>query len=817
MVRYAEVAVDAPAGNDRTFSYSVPGSMEIRPGLLVWVPFGPRHLQGVVFSITPTPQVPETRDILGPASPEIVISETQLALARWISRYYMCSLFEALAPMLPPGGRVRPRVRLSLNPCADDTDKSSLTPLQARIVEYVRSRGTVSLGRMVSAFGEGSTSSVNRLVDRKVITRYVGWTRPSAGPKYRLKVVLTQEARTDGPGIVDALSGRAPRQAALLSYLLDETDTVLLSEAQASFGAGAVDGLVAKGLVAKERSIVERDPLAGRVFEQPDTVVLTPQQTEVASEIRATMKDGSRTPRTFLLQGVTGSGKTEIYLDAVEMCLKLGKKAIVLVPEIALTHQTVERFAIRFPEQVAVLHSRLSAGERYDQWQKTARGEYGVVIGSRSGIFAPQPDLGLVVLDEEHEWTYKQHDSSPRYHSRDVALQLAELTGATVILGSATPDLVSYHRGLRKSHRLLTLSERVSADLDGKLEDRRATPLASVDIVDMRRELREGNRGIFSRTLDSAMEQCLDTGGQMILFLNRRGSASYTQCRSCGTGLRCRRCDISLVYHKEADRLICHYCGRKRMAPTKCPRCLSHRMSYRGAGTETVVKEVGERFPGIEVLRFDRDATKEAGAFDRLLGRFKSGEARVLVGTQMVTKGLHFPSVSLVGVVSADTGLQVPDYRAGERAFQLLCQVAGRAGRGASAGRVIVQTYQPNNYAIQAASLQDYRRFYEQELAFRREQGNPPFSRLIRLVYSHTNRARCEREATSMARAIQQQQDAWGYSDIDLLGPTPAYPARIRGHYRWHLVLRGQDPRVLLDRVAVPSGWTVDIDPVTLT
>ena len=816
-MRFAEVAVDAPAGYDRTFSYSIPPSLKVRPGQLVRVPFGSRTLQGVVFSLEQAPQVPETRDILDTTGPEPVIDETHLSLARWISRYQMAPLFEVAALMLPPGGRVRPKTYLSVNPEVANVEELSNTPFQRRVVDHVRDKGTVELERLIGALGQGVRAAVGRLVDDEILVRSIGRSHPKIGRKYRDYARLNAEARATLVEWLPNATRRAPRQAALLKRLLEDDAPLPMADARKEFGASAVKVLLDKGWIDKESVPVERDPLAGKAFSPQPPVALTPRQASVASEIRATLEDASAAPRAFLVQGVTGSGKTEIYLDAAQECLRLEKKAIVLVPEIALTHQTVERFATRFPGQVAVLHSGLSPGERFDQWWKIKRGDYGVVIGSRSAIFAPLPDLGLIVLDEEHEWTYKQHDASPRYHARAVASKLAEMTGTIVVLGSASPDVVSYYKGLRRELRLLTLPERVRVNGKGASSGRRSAPLASVEVVDMRRELREGNRDIFSRPLVSAMGECLESGGQMILFVNRRGSASYTQCRNCGFSVRCRRCDIALTYHREADRLLCHYCGYRRIAPAKCPKCLSYRMSYYGVGTQAIVEHVRERFPEATILRLDRDASRGPKAYEELLDRFRSGQARVMVGTQMVAKGHHFPSVSLVGVVSADVGLNIPDYRAGERVFQLLCQVAGRAGRGPSAGKVIVQTYQPDNYAVRAAALQDYQAFYRKEMAFRREQANPPFSKLVRLLYAHTNRALCEQEALRLAEAIRQQRDAWGYSDIEVLGPAPAYPARLRGHYRWHLVLRGPEPRMLLDQVTVAPGWTVDIDPVALT
>ena len=815
---FAEVAVDAPAGYDRTFSYSIPRSLSVRPGQLVRVPFGSRQLQGVVFSLAPVPQVPETRDILDTALPEPVLTETQLSLSRWISRYYMSSLFEAAALMLPPGGRVRPKTYVSLSPGSDTVEERPLAPLERRVLDYVqrKGKGTAEQERLVAALGQRARAAVGRLVDRHLLARSTGRGRRPVGPRYGSYVALTADGRGAAVEWLSSAARRAPRQAALVTGLLDGA-SIPLSDARKRYGASAVSTLSARGWIERDRVLMERDPLAGKEFPQSPAVSLTARQAKIASAIRATLEDASAVPRSFLIQGVTGSGKTEVYLDAVEHCLKLGKRAVVMVPEIALTHQTVERFAARFPGRVAVLHSGLTDGERFDQWWKIKPGGYDVVVGSRSAVFAPQPDLGLIVIDEEHEWTYKQHDASPRYHTRDVALKLAELTGALVVMGSASPDVTSYYRGLRKEFGLWTLPERVLADGGKPSPSPESISLSSVEVVDMRRELREGNRDIFSRSLVSAMDESLDAGGQIILFLNRRGSASSMQCRGCGLALRCRRCDIALTYHRGADRLICHYCGYRRVAPARCPGCLSYRLSYYRAGTEAVAEEVSRRFPGSKVLRWDRDATRSPRAHEELLARFRSGEAQVLVGTQMIAKGLHVPSVTLVGVVSADVGLNIPDYRSGERAFQLLCQVAGRAGRGRSAGRVVVQTYQPDNYAVQAAAAQDYQRFYRHEMAFRREQANPPFGRLVRLLYTHTNRAACEREALRLAESIGRQRDAWGYSDTDLLGPTPAYPARLRGHYRWHLVLRGPEPRTLLDRITVPRGWTVDIDPVALT
>jgi primosomal protein N' (replication factor Y) len=560
---------------------------------------------------------------------------------------------------------------------------------------------------------------------------------------------------------------------------------------------------------------VDRDPLAGLVVAPAAPVELTPGQAVIAREIRRILEDAERHPRTFLVQGVTGSGKTEIYLDATEKCLALGKRAIVLVPEIALTHQTIERFAARFPGQVAVQHSGLSDGERHDQWWRIKQGDYGIVIGSRGAVFAPQPDLGLIVLDEEHEWTYKQQDASPRYHARSVAERLSEMTGAVVLMGSASPDVGTYYRGLLKDINLFLLADRFAVGSDRNGE--RKGSLARVHLVDMREELKSGNREMFSRKLFFELEQCIASGDQAVLFINRRGSASSLQCRNCGFTVRCRRCDITMTLHRQPDRLLCHYCGDRRAIIEQCPRCLTFRMSFYGFGTETVLGELQRHFSDASAIRWDRDTVRTAKDYETALNRFRSGEAQVLVGTQMIAKGLHFPNVTLVGVVSADVGLHIPDFSAAERTFQIVCQVAGRSGRGERPGTVVVQTYQPENYAVQSAAAQDYQAFYRREMAFRRRQADPPYSKLIRLLYAHRNAAQCEGDAIRLSDSLREQRDAWGMSDVDLLGPVPAFPARLRGMYRWQIVLRGPEPRLLLDKASVPTGWQVDMDPVSLS
>jgi primosomal protein N' (replication factor Y) len=419
-------------------------------------------------------------------------------------------------------------------------------------------------------------------------------------------------------------------------------------------------------------------------------------------------------------------------------------------------------------------------------------------------------------MDEEHEWTYKQMEQAPRYNARDVALELARLSGAVMVMGSATPDVVSYYRARRGYYRLLELPGRVVSTPDARGARHSGTsPLARVKVVDMRRELKEGNRDIFSRALRRSLEDTLGRGEQVILFLNRRGESTLVQCRDCGFVLHCRRCDVPLVHHT-GGYLLCHQCNARSRPPAVCPQCGSRRIRYLGLGTQKVVEEIEQVFPGERVLRWDRDIAVATSQHQALLEGFANGKARILVGTQMIAKGLHVPSVTLVGVILADVGLYMPDLRAGERAFQLLCQVAGRTGRGSRPGEVIIQIYSPDHYAVQAGARQSYRRFYEQELGFRRQQGNPPFSRMAHLLYQHANESKCLGEVERMGRLLREESYARGLADVEVVGLAPAHPQRVRGRYRWHLVLRARDPGALVSDIRFPAGWTVDIDPVSV-
>ena len=516
-----------------------------------------------------------------------------------------------------------------------------------------------------------------------------------------------------------------------------------------------------------------------------------------------------RSYATYLLSGITGSGKTEVYLQAISEVLKNGRQAIALVPEISLTPQAIERFVSRFGEKVALIHSGLTAAKRFLEWKKIRDGKADIVIGARSAIFSPTNRLGLIVIDEEHETTYKQ-DDVPRYHARDVAIERARYHKCPLILGSATPSLESYYNAKQGVYELLTLTKRI---------DER--PLPKVKLVDMRMDLAVKHYSVvFSKVLLDAIEKTVKSGKQAILFINRRGFATFVNCKKCGFVVKCKRCDISMVYHFEEKKLICHYCDHNIPAPDICPNCRSGYISYFGLGTEKVESELAKNFPGVKIGRMDSDTTQKRGSHDRILGDFKSGKIDILVGTQMITKGLDIPAVTLVGVVAADVTLNIPDFRASERTFNLLTQVGGRAGRGDDIGEVIVQTYAPEHYSILCAAKHDFEKFYEEEIIARKELLYPPFTHLVKI----TVRARKEEDASSAAIKLRQEIETADRNQM-ICGPALAPIARLRGYFRYNILLKGKDPKTItkllkqvFETYKRPHGVlvAVDVDPVSM-
>ena len=826
MTEYVEVVVNHPPVRG-SFHYHVPADLEGRvgPGHLVTVPFGPRRVHGLVLRSVAAPEVPETRPIEALVDPLPVLRPQQLDLAAWIAGQTLAPLIDCLTLMLPPGLAQQADQRYTLA----GTGADPRTPVEKRVLDLLRERGPLR-GRQFAYHlpRQDWRRALASLARRGVVAHESILDAPRLRPRSLRTVTLAASPQAAAERL-----GRSPesdaRRRAVLDLLSREPTTLQVDWVYAETRATAEDlrFLEEHDLVVVGETEAWRDPLASSDFIPSEPPVLTADQARAWEHVAAAFDDPQR---PILLHGVTGSGKTEIYLRAVEQALLRRRTAILLVPEIALTPLTVARVASRFPGRIGLLHSRLTEGERYDTWRRCRSGQLPIVIGPRSALFAPLPAPGLIVLDEEHDESYKEQGQEPRYHARAVAIEYARQLGAVCLLGSATPDLeTSYladlgqidrvrlpQRILGHQRRLEAQSRRlgVTSRFTRVENEAQGADLPPVRVVDMRQELKAGNTSLFSRPLQQALQETLQAKEQAILFLNRRGEATFVFCRDCGWVARCPRCSIPLTHHPGQEALICHRCAYRRRPPLSCPECGGTRVRFFGAGTQRVQDELASRFPGAQALRWDADATRSRGSHEVLLAHFAAHRADVLIGTQMIAKGLDLPLVTLVGVISADTGLHLPDFRAAERTFQVLTQVAGRAGRGLLGGRVILQTYHPDHEAIVAASHHDYEAFYRQELERRRELEYPPFVRLTRLVYRNADPERAQREAQRVGRLVRRAlQDAGRPGD--LIGPAPCFFERLRGDYRWQLVLRASDPRPLLPP-SLPQGWAIDVDPVTL-
>jgi primosomal protein N' (replication factor Y) len=621
-------------------------------------------------------------------------------------------------------------------------------------------------------------------------------------------------ARELGGEEIAAIKRRAPKQASVLEFLREADEPIAVAHLIKECGVTyqTVQSLVTQNLVLTAEDAVRRDPYEQDAFLPTSNLVLNAEQAEVFASVKAAILDPA-SHRPLLLHGVTGSGKTEIYLQAIQMALEQGKSAIVLVPEISLTPQTVERFKSRFASMqnaVAVLHSHLSHGERHDEWHRINNGEARIVIGARSAIFAPLRKPGLIVVDEEHENSYKQEES-PRYHARDIAVVRSMMEKCAVLLGSATPSLESYHNATSGKYALLRLRQRV---------DNQRMPV--IRVVDMRQEtLKQKSQAILSDRLCKAIENRLEKKEQSILFLNRRGFSTSLVCPACGHVCRCNDCSVALTYHRAAQRLICHICGHVERAPTKCPACADPKIRYAGVGTEKVEEAVAKIFHKAVIRRMDADTMTRKEAYRETLNAFRTGKIDILVGTQMIAKGLHFPNVTLVGIINADLALHLPDFRAGERTFQLLTQVAGRAGRGEVEGEVFVQSFTPFHPAIQFARHHDFDGFWQQEIEFREKWDYPPFSHVVLITIRSEHQRKASFSAETLARRLRETLP----SATTLSNPAPAPLEKSRGQYRFHLMLRtrailklSRRLREILDKLTFPEDVIVstDVDPYQL-
>lgn len=802
MTLIAQVIVDVPSrGTDRPFDYIVPESMQgwLEVGSRVGVPFGPRTLQGFVIGLSGTSETPaaklkalqELLDLVPPLSEELV------ELSEWMSAKYACHRITALQSMLPAAlkGKAERYIRVAERESwvgedsLFDATTSLLTDEEEQIISHIQKQQEVRMELLSRRFGE-QAHIIKSLLQRGILLE-----SRSIRDKVQKKTVRTvslhlpeDEIRT----IIEEFPAKAKRQQEVLTYIADTGGDVPLKEIMTVLGvtASTVKALADKGYIAIMDMEVYRDPYQDRNFTPTTPFTLTDEQQQVYNSIISRIN--KREKGEYLIHGITGSGKTEVYLQCIQRVIEQDRQAIMLVPEIALTPQMVERFKGRFGDRVAVMHSRLSSGERYDEWRKIREGKSQVAIGARSAIFAPFSNLGLIIMDEEHETSYKQEES-PKYHARDVAIHRAHQHNAVVILGSATPSLESYYaaRSQANDEFMPTLLEIHGRALGSELP--------AVEIIDMREELKEGNRSMFSRPLHQAIEDRLEKKQQTVLLLNRRGHSTFVMCRTCGYVAECPNCDISLTYHQRSNSLRCHYCGHAEPAPQICPECGSEHIRYFGTGTQRVEEELAKLFPGIRVVRMDVDTTTQKGSHEKLLNQFRDKKADLLLGTQMVAKGLDFPDVTLVGVIAADSALHLPDFRAAEKTFQLLTQVAGRAGRHHLPGEVIVQTYNPEHYSVIHASHHDYHSFVREELKHRQTLGYPPYCRLALITFSHEKLALLVRIAENYTQMIKDQASKLGWlgslerfsnEALDVLGPVASPIPRLKNRYRFQCMIK---------------------------
>jgi len=744
-----------------------------------------------------------------------LVDDEILKLTKWIAQYYLCSWGEAIQAAIPAGIRIKSYrvVRLNTdNPSDVISFLESKAPRRAKVLRILEENREIELNKLVEQIEARDIYPSLRALQEKDLIR-IETRLGDEGVKVKYKDIV--KLAKDPEEIENEIKSlkRADKQIKILRLLLANPGGYFKSELLelADTSPSPLKALEEKGLISLEKIEVKRNPFIDGIFMEKDQhFELTEAQNKAEQLIEEGLRDENS--RVILLQGVTGSGKTEVYLRAIAKVLEQGKQAIVLVPEISLTPQMIGRFRSRFGEQIAILHSQLSIGERYDQWRRLKEGEADIAIGARSAIFAPLKRLGLIVIDEEHETSYKQ-DTVPRYHAREVAVKRAELSGAVVILGGATPSLESRFSAGQGRYDFAILPERIEA-----------RPLPAVEIVDMREELKQGNRSIFSRRLAQSLNRCLEEKEQAILFLNRRGYAPFILCRDCGYVPRCPHCQVSLTYHFTDKDLRCHHCGYSRQAPDICPRCKSRYIRHFGIGTQRVEEELKKQFPQGRVLRLDADTTTRKGAHSSMLGSFKKREIDILVGTQMIAKGLDFPEVTTVGVITADTSLNLPDFRAAERTFQLLTQVAGRAGRGSKLGEVIIQTYAPEHYSILAARTHDYETFYEQEMKLREELLYPPFSHFVNLLLTHPQEKAVIEAAGRMKLFLSEAREELERDDIEILGPTQAPLAKLKNRYRWLITLKGERVedmndliRSSLKRIGSSLGRVkleIDVDPL---
>jgi len=798
---YCDVSLPVPI--DTAFTYRLPETLRrrVRPGCRVLVPFGPRKLTGVVLATHSQEPAGPTKEALRLLDEEPALDEGLLDLGRWISTYYCAPLGDTLRAMTPLAADIRRGRIYSLTPSGRDTAR------QLHLSETEEDPAAAILrmldGRALSATylaqKVNKAAAVLRSLEKKgfVESEDVAAERdPLRASAARLRVEFVARATEKIP----------KQERELLAYLELHPGQHNLATLEETLPKAST---AARSLARRQLARLALEPVSSNTAPPRAPHTLNPHQQEAFDAIRLAL--ASRQFQAFLLEGVTGSGKTEVYLSAIEAALALGRGALLLVPEIALTPAVAGQFHHRFGARVAILHSAFHDSERAQEWRRIRAGEASVVVATRSGVFAPVQNLGLIIVDEEHDQSYKQQET-PRYHGRDVAVVRARNENAVIVLGSATPSLETRYNAERGKYTRLVLP--------GRIERR---PMPTVSVIDMRREFLETRKqATFSRALIDAVTERLENGEQTMLLLNRRGFSSFVACRACGERLQCVNCSVTLTYHKRDRRMLCHYCNYATPVPERCPKCASDYLQFIGVGSERLEQELGAFFPKARIARLDRDTVGGKRDYETILAGFRERHYDILVGTQMIAKGHDIPNVTLVGIVNADLGLGLPDFRAAERTFQLLTQAAGRAGRGETPGIVLIQTINPDHYAIQCAAEQDYEKFYRKEIEFRRLMYYPPFGSLANIIIRSTNEEDALSRSAALGRLLNPAPEG-----VRVMGPAPAPVLRVKSEYRYQVLLKTASRKrlseVLVDirRFATAEKWgpanlAIDVDPMTL-
>lgn len=767
---YASVLVDVSVRQtDRPFDYKIPERWQdaIQPGMRVIVPFGPRKVQGFVLSINQTTKLEKVREIEEVLDVMPVLTEELLLLGSYISEKTLCFLISAYQAMLPTAIKAVYKKHVQVT---SDEAYEKLNNELATLFSIIKRREWTEVESLVSRI-----SIVQRAIKDGLLE--IEYEVKNKANKKTERVVSLLKILDE-----ELSSISSPQQKDIIEYLrLNGQTSIRELKEFLRITDSPIKTLAKNEIITIQTIEVYRDPYVGKEIEKSMPLPLLEEQKNAFEHIVSSLNENEH--NIHLLYGVTGSGKTEVYLQSIQEVLKQGKEAIVLVPEISLTPQIVGRFKSRFGNDVAVLHSGLSIGEKYDEWRKIQRKEVKVVVGARSAIFAPFENLGIIIIDEEHETTYKQ-DDHPRYHARDIAIWRGEYHSCPVVLGSATPTLETYARAMKDVYKLETMKMRVNQG-----------PLPEVEVVDMREQLRIGNRTMFSTTLHEKIVDRLEKKEQIILFLNRRGYSSFVMCRDCGYTIQCPHCEVSLTYHKNNHHLKCHYCGYETYMPKQCPSCQSEHIRFFGTGTQKVEEAITQSFPEARVIRMDNDTTSRKGAHEKMLKQFGNGEADILLGTQMIAKGLDFPNVTLVGVLAADSSLHLPDFRASERTFSLLTQVSGRAGRHEKPGEVVIQTYSPEHYSIELAKTQDYVAFYDEEMKIRRSFHYPPFYFIVLISIAHNDLIKVVKVSEQISNYLREHLS----NRTIVLGPVASPIAKIKDQFRYQCMIKYKSEPALYD------------------